>query len=55
MDVVRLILLLIAAVCFALSAFWVRTPDARGRVDLLALGLLCWVMVPLIDAIRALD
>lgn len=44
MNTVNLILLLIAAVCFALAAFGVATQ----RVNLLALGLLAWVLVPLI-------
>ena len=51
MDVLDLILYLLAAVCFALAALNVASP----RVQLLALGLLAWVVVPLIDAARALN
>ncbi len=52
MDAVYLILLVLAAGCFALAAF------GRGRVDswvgLLPLGLLFWVLVPLIQQLIAL-
>jgi hypothetical protein len=41
-----IILLLIAAVCFGLAAFGVG-----GRVNLIALGLLAWVLVPLFGAL----
>lgn len=41
-----LILYLIAAICFGLAAFGVA-----ARVNLLALGLLAWVLVPLLHAI----
>lgn len=40
------VLLLIAAVCFGLAAFGVG-----GRVNLVALGLLAWVLVPLLGAL----
>ena len=43
-----LVLLLIAAVCFGLAAFGV----GGGRVNLVALGLLAWVLVPLLAAVR---
>ena len=36
-----LVLLIIAAVCFGLAAFG---GVASGRVNLVALGLLCWVL-----------
>jgi hypothetical protein len=42
-----LILLLIAAVCFGLAAAGVPS-----RVNLVALGLLAWVAVPLIAALQ---
>jgi len=42
-----LVLLVIAAVCFGLAAFGV----VGGRVNLLALGLLAWVLVPLLDVV----
>lgn len=41
-----IVLYLIAAILFALTAFGVRT-----RVNLLALGLLAWVLVPLLHAL----
>ena len=43
---IALILLIAAAVCFALAAFGVT-----ARVNLVALGLLFWVLVPLIGAL----
>lgn len=52
MDVIDLILLIIAAVCFAFAALAHAQP---ARVNLVALGLLAWVLVPLIDAAQALD
>lgn len=42
---VDIVLLIIAAVCFALDALRV---DALSRVNLTALGLLCWVLVGLL-------
>lgn len=45
MNVLYLLLLLLAAVCFLLSALGVRTP----RVNFLTLGLFFWVLVPLIN------
>jgi hypothetical protein len=51
MDVLDLILLIVAGVCFLLASLNVTSP----RVQLLALGLLAWVLVPLIDAARAID
>ena len=47
MSVIILILLILAAVCFALTAFGAPA----GRVNLLALGLLAWVMVSLLHAV----
>jgi hypothetical protein len=47
MTMLNLVLLLIAAVCFGLAAFGV----GGGRVNLVALGLLAWVLVPLIAAL----
>ena len=41
-----IILLLIAAVCFGLAAFGVG-----ARVNLIALELLAWVLVPLLGAL----
>ena len=47
MSALVLILLILAAVCFALTAFGAPV----GRVNLLALGLLAWVLVPLLHAV----
>lgn len=49
MHILIIILLIGAAVCFAVSAFAV----AKTRVNLLALGLLLWVLVPLLQALGA--
>jgi len=49
MDVVDVVLLVLAAVCFALAAAGVES-----RVPLVPVGLLLWVIVPLIDAIELL-
>jgi len=43
---IDLVLYLIAAVLFALAAFGIG-----GRVNLIALGLLAWVLVPLLHVI----
>jgi hypothetical protein len=43
MHTVTLILLLIAAACFGIEAFWHRS--------LIALGLFAWVLVPLLATI----
>lgn len=51
MDVVDVVLLLLAAVVFALVTINVAT----GKINLLALGLFAWVMVALIDAINTLN
>lgn len=45
MHTVNLILLILGAVCFLLSA--IRIPSV-AKVDLVALGLLAWILVPLI-------
>lgn len=47
MSTLFLILYLLAAVFFALAAFGVVV----SRINLVALGLLCWVLVPLISAL----
>lgn len=49
MNILDLVLLLTAAICFGLAAFGAVV----SRVNLLALGLLAWVLVPLLDAISA--
>lgn len=48
MHTVNLILLLAASVCFLLAA-----ANAPSRVNLVALGLLFWVLVPTIATLRA--
>jgi hypothetical protein len=48
MKTIDLILLVVAAVCFALAGLNVGHP----RVNLVALGLLAWVLVPLIALAR---
>ena len=47
MHTVYLLLLLASAVCFLLAAF-----NATVKVNLVALGLLAWVLVQLIATIR---
>jgi len=39
------LLYLVAFVCLILAALWSATPN--GRVNLIALGLAAWVLVPL--------
>ena len=51
MDIASLILYLAAAIVFALAAL--NTPTVR--VNLVPLGLLLWVLVPLIHAIDGLQ
>lgn len=50
MSVIFVLLLLFGAIMFGLVAFGV----ASSRINLLALGLLAWICVPLIGAIQAL-
>lgn len=45
---VTLVLLLAGAICFLLAAF-----NAVTKPNLIGLGLLCWILVPLVDAVRA--
>ena len=47
MVVLYLLLLLVAAVCFGLAAF----NFSHRRLNLLALGLLAWVLVPLLQTL----
>lgn len=51
MDIITLILLLSAAIIFALAAIGVAT----ARISLIPLGLLLWILVPLINHIETLD
>lgn len=48
MLTVYLVLLILSALAFAL-----RAAGVRASVDLLAVGLFLWVMVPLIQTLRA--
>ena len=48
MEAIFLVLLIVAAVCFALAAFGVNS-----RVGLVPLGLFAWVLVALIKAFEA--
>jgi lipopolysaccharide export LptBFGC system permease protein LptF len=53
MTVLYLLLLFLAAVCFVLSTFNV----SRGtvpKVNFIALGLLCWVLVPFLQTLDTL-
>lgn len=50
MDVLFLILLVLAAACFGAAA----AGRAGGRVNLVALGLFLWVLVPLIQAVQGI-
>jgi len=69
MTVIYLLLLIAAAVCFGLAAFTGRSTlgagsgtgvgargGARGgNVNLLAAGLLFWVLVPLLQTLQAVS
>lgn len=50
MNLFDLIVLIAAFVCFALAAFNVST-----RINLVALGLAFWVLLPLVHAVRAVS
>lgn len=47
MELLTVVLLLIGAICFGLAAFGVAS-----RVNLVAAGLLAWILVPLIGAFQ---
>jgi hypothetical protein len=49
-DTLTLLLLLVAAVCFGLAAFGV----GPGRVNLVAAGLLFWVLTALLPRLSEL-
>lgn len=57
MNVLYLLLLFAAAVCFAVAAFTGRDTTVGGRIrlNLVPLGLFCWVLVALIQHIRVMD
>jgi len=50
MDAIVFLLLVGAAVCFGLAAFGIG-----GRINLVALGLLLWVLTVLLPAVSGLD
>lgn len=52
MSIVFLLLLVGAAVCFTIAALG---PAVTTRVNLLALGLLLWVLVPLLQRVQHLS
>jgi hypothetical protein len=47
MELLVLVLLILAAVCFGLAAFSVVV----SRINLVAFGLLCWVVTVIIGAV----
>jgi hypothetical protein len=54
MHTVNLILLLAGALCFGIQAArGLSRANLGGHVDMVARGLLCWILVPLIATIRA--
>lgn len=56
MKVLYLILLVLAAACFAVAAFTRRdTLDGGRGVTLVPLGLLFWVLVPLLQTLQSVD
>jgi hypothetical protein len=58
MRTLYLILYIVAAVLFLIAAFVTWSPPANsavGRVNLMALGLLAWVLVPLIQTADRLN
>jgi len=52
MSILFLLLLVGAAVCFAIAAFVKSQPV---RINFVALGLLLWVLVPLLQTLLQLD
>jgi hypothetical protein len=56
MKVLYLVLLLLSAVCFAVAAFTRRDTLDNGRsISLVPLGLLLWVLVPLLQTLQSVD
>lgn len=51
MHTADLILLLIGFVCFFLAA--IGTAPEKPRINLVAVGLACWILVPLIATLNA--
>ena len=55
MNTLYLILYILAAVFFLIAAwFSVRPASNRPAPNLIALGLFCWVLVPLIQTAKAM-
>ncbi len=56
MRTIYLVLFILGAVCFLAASFWdARVTDRSGRyINLVALGLLFWILVPLVQTARAL-
>lgn len=52
MELIYLLLLIAAAVCFALGAF---RPTVATRVNLIALGLFLWVLVEVLQMLLGLE
>ncbi len=60
MKVIYLLLYIVAAVCFGLAAFsrsgvGSKVGARTGSIDLLAAGLLAWVLVPLLQQLQLVD
>ena len=54
METIYFILLLLGAICFAVAFVSVWSRRVYEHFDLVSLGLLFWILVPLIQAGRAL-
>ena len=54
MTTLYLILLIVAFICFLLGAAAWQAQGRASRVNLVALGLAVWVLVPLIQTFRVL-
>lgn len=52
MTMIYALLLIGAVVCFVLATFSVRVGSPRREVNMIALGLLLWVLVPLIQTLQ---
>ncbi len=62
MKVIYLLLYIVAAVCFGLAAFAAgrstvgsKVGGRGGNVNLVAAGLLAWVLVPLLQQLQLVD
>lgn len=52
MIMIYALLLIGAVVCFVLATLGVRVGSPRREVNMVALGLLLWVLVPLIQTVQ---